>query len=283
MIMVGELPPIPSSGALSKKQDKERRNATRHSFDEGWRLKLPKLKESDRTRSEPLLFQHEENLASEKSKRKKLGRSLAERLGSILAKTKNRSTMIKKGSNYSKFGPIQKTNNAEKATGVKLRTGGKFGECDPKPKTLEPIVIEEPFSIRKKIEQFRKWHEEQAKSRLSKHSPENRESYKSKSEVKQESICSKKPLVNLAEERLQAKKEDPGRAESPPARVDLAEIERISSAKTWRTFRDVNDSYAYSDVKLYIRENKLLPPDKESWILNWVKDVHITTEIPEET
>ncbi len=38
--------------------------------------------------------------------------------------------------------------------------------------------------------------------------------------------------------------------------------------------RDVNDSYAYTNVKQYIEENDLMPPDKLVTIKKWVKEVN---------
>ena len=39
--------------------------------------------------------------------------------------------------------------------------------------------------------------------------------------------------------------------------------------------RDVNDSYAYTDVKQYIEENDLMPPEKAESIKRWIKDVNM--------
>jgi hypothetical protein len=38
--------------------------------------------------------------------------------------------------------------------------------------------------------------------------------------------------------------------------------------------RDVNDSYAYTNVKQYIEENDLMPPEKLVTIKKWVKEVN---------
>lgn len=38
--------------------------------------------------------------------------------------------------------------------------------------------------------------------------------------------------------------------------------------------RDVNDSYAYTNVQQYIEENELMPPDKHQSIKKWVKEVN---------
>ncbi len=38
--------------------------------------------------------------------------------------------------------------------------------------------------------------------------------------------------------------------------------------------RDVNDSYAYTNVQQYIEENDLMPPEKAQSIKKWVKEVN---------
>jgi hypothetical protein len=48
------------------------------------------------------------------------------------------------------------------------------------------------------------------------------------------------------------------------------EVERSPSEQTWRTWRDVNDSYAYSDVRKYIKDNELMGSEKEEWIAMFV-------------
>ena len=54
-------------------------------------------------------------------------------------------------------------------------------------------------------------------------------------------------------------------------------LERERTIKTWRTWRNINDSYAYSDVSKYIEENELLPEDKEKRISQWIDDVYDAT------
>ena len=48
---------------------------------------------------------------------------------------------------------------------------------------------------------------------------------------------------------------------------------RKQSAKSWKTWRNVNESYAYDDVKKYIAENELMDKEKLKWIKGWVKGV----------
>jgi hypothetical protein len=63
------------------------------------------------------------------------------------------------------------------------------------------------------------------------------------------------------------------RPESPPARIPSEIRERVHSAKTWQTWRDINQSDAYNDVKRYIKDNDLLGGDKEKHIRDWLARV----------
>jgi hypothetical protein len=56
-----------------------------------------------------------------------------------------------------------------------------------------------------------------------------------------------------------------------------------ASAKTWRTWRGVDNSCAYQDVKQYIEDNELMPDTKEKMIRDWIHEVdrHMT-DIQEE-
>ncbi|XP_013418003.1 uncharacterized protein LOC106179050 [Lingula anatina] len=51
------------------------------------------------------------------------------------------------------------------------------------------------------------------------------------------------------------------------------------SAGTWRTWRDVNESDAYNDVKKYIIDNDLMNAEKEQWISSWVNSVDVAREV----
>ncbi|CAF1351155.1 unnamed protein product [Didymodactylos carnosus] len=57
-----------------------------------------------------------------------------------------------------------------------------------------------------------------------------------------------------------------------PTNINTRENERIQSAVSYKS-RDPNVSYAYTDVKKYIEENDLMPPEKEQVIRNWIQDV----------
>jgi hypothetical protein len=47
-----------------------------------------------------------------------------------------------------------------------------------------------------------------------------------------------------------------------------------SNSKLSHVSRDVNDSYAYTNVQQYIEENELMPPEKSQSIKKWIKDVN---------
>ena len=47
-----------------------------------------------------------------------------------------------------------------------------------------------------------------------------------------------------------------------------------SPSKLSHVTRDVNDSYAYTNVQQYIEENDLMPPEKAHTIKKWVREVN---------
>ena len=47
--------------------------------------------------------------------------------------------------------------------------------------------------------------------------------------------------------------------------------------------RNVNDSYAYNDVKKYIDENDLMPPEKAEFIKTWINEVNLFIKDLEQT
>jgi hypothetical protein len=184
---------------------------------------------------------------------------------------------------------------------------------------------EEPFSVRRKIEQFRKWHEEQYTEKLNKlkvdnekDKPVNKASATRESHVKNHmSISMEFDFARMLEENAKNSVHAPppsaskdgtthrrnSRSKKLDASRDLVSVPssrpphastttttttkdsnnndkskgshaaRCKSGGTWRTWRDVNDSYAYNDVKMYIEENELLPPDRVTWIHSWLGDV----------
>ncbi|XP_050403621.1 uncharacterized protein LOC126819534 [Patella vulgata] len=147
---------------------------------------------------------------------------------------------------------------------------------------LKPF--DEPFSIRRKIEQFKRWHEEQYLQKLQK--------LKQETEIK---IDIPKPRASLDKDVPKLKMSDKEGPLLPKTENDnlnsgdevdsgngsafnLSSImksttSRHKSAKTWKTWRDVNDSYAYTDVTKYIEDNELMTPEKETWIKEWADEV----------
>ena len=149
----------------------------------------------------------------------------------------------------------------------------------------------ESFSIRKKIEQFRKWHEEQYREKIKKLKQEvdhqyDIEQHKVARQVAglRETPTSKNDhSVNIEHEHINV-----DRLSSPKSQEKMDEDRepintmsassdvkpRTESARTWRTWRQVNDSYAYNDVKKYIKDNELMDPEKELWIKKWIIEVN---------
>ena len=60
------------------------------------------------------------------------------------------------------------------------------------------------------------------------------------------------------------------RAESPPAPIPDELLQRQYSARTWRSWRHHDDSYAYDDVDRYIEENELMDDEKMYHIRQWI-------------
>ena len=68
----------------------------------------------------------------------------------------------------------------------------------------------------------------------------------------------------------------------PPQKSSTMTVKRHESAKSYIS-RDINDSYAYNDVKKYIDENDLMPPDRAEFIKLWIKDVNMCLKELEQT
>ena len=73
------------------------------------------------------------------------------------------------------------------------------------------------------------------------------------------------------------------RTGSPPAPLpDGFLLDREKTMITWKTWRNVNESYAYCDVNKYIEDNELLPEEKEKRIYEWIDDVfNATINVPQ--
>ena len=154
-----------------------------------------------------------------------------------------------------------------------------------------------------KVEMYKQWHEEQSRKRVKRQVNQNEVTkdavrlatmYREKYNVndirgKQQSRAREGTLPKMggrnppgnrsnapsriAESTTQNKGQMGPRPESPPAAIPEELKNRIYSAKTWKTWRDINTSYAYVDVKEYIEDNELMDEEKEEWIKDWIMDV----------
>lgn len=145
---------------------------------------------------------------------------------------------------------------------------------------------DESFSIRKKIEQFRRWHEEQYREKIKKLKQEVDHQFEAE-HVKVsrqvggaliETPTSKndmsvtdndKEVFNGSQEKM-----DDDKDTLALASANENSKPRSGSARTWRTWRHVNDSYAYTDVQKYIKENELMDDEKAGWIKKWILEVN---------
>ena len=147
---------------------------------------------------------------------------------------------------------------------------------------------EEPFSIRRKIEQFRKWHEEQYTDKLKKLKGEAEKEQRANTpqrtpRLKSVEIDFTKILEENMKNTSKTTKRDDQKDRKGNKLIELEDTQpshdkrgrtaRCKSSGTWRTWRDVNDSYAYDNVTKYIEENELLPQERVDWINSWLGDV----------
>ena len=171
----------------------------------------------------------------------------------------------------------------------------------------------ETFSIRKKIEQFRRWHEEQYKEKLKKLKedidnqfeaeprPKTKRSPKTKKLTSNEKYASiengdnnekenhpkaekdrklvQKDSVTSPEETISHSDKQPMDVQES---VENQTDDKSVSEQTWHTWRDVNDSYAYNDVNKYIVDNELMNSEKSEWIHDWIIDVEKALGEPDE-
>ena len=155
---------------------------------------------------------------------------------------------------------------------------------------------EEPFSIRKKIEQFRKWHEEHYKDKLKKLKQEVDNQYEAEHRKLQKSRLGESPgeteisadkMGRNNEKRFLKRDKDltlqnMSSSEQTPTVNGAEHMDApTTSEATWHTWRDVDDSYAYNDVKQYIEENELMGKEKEDWIKQWIIDVETALQQPD--
>ena len=169
--------------------------------------------------------------------------------------------------------------------------------------TASGEIIQTSFNIREKIEQFREWHEKECKNKLD-HLKQNnhkdverlpaidRETkgklvHKNTREENNESRTTNKRIstgTKLPQDGKTESKDSALGSPQPSESVNRAfkqkakqphdkrtnNAVRKSSAKSWKTWRGVNDSYAYDDVYSYIKDNDLMTKDKETWIHSWL-------------
>ncbi|RUS89398.1 hypothetical protein EGW08_002835, partial [Elysia chlorotica] len=203
--------------------------------------------------------------------------------------------------------PNHTKNNLNNASNIKNNTRDPAGKTRQKKdsittaKSLPKIAPpEEPFSIRRKIEQFRKWHEEQYVDKLARFEPDaatggaasaSREGLRGASygNPPNPGSIGLVDYTKVLEGRIAAGLDSTNDANVTAALVgatgsgigasrsyqDAATSNKTRpvSAATWKTWRDVNTSDAYKDVKKYIRDNDLMDEEREAWIKSWIADV----------
>ncbi|CAL1547282.1 unnamed protein product [Lymnaea stagnalis] len=170
----------------------------------------------------------------------------------------------------------------------------------------------EPFSIRSKIEQFRKWHEDQFMEKLTRlkletgsgngfHEPTPNSLPHSGTEITKiiETSCVESgpkatPVGDDIESSQHISLTDTQNplADTPmgdgvfgsvvdrdiytnlenDATSDQHPVRPVTSV-TWKTWRDVNVSDAYCNVDKYIRDNDLMDEEREQWIRVWITNV----------
>jgi hypothetical protein len=164
---------------------------------------------------------------------------------------------------------------------------GLYKRAERKQRDTSRGKADESFSIRKKIEQFRRWHEEQYREKIKKLKQEVdhqfeaehnrisrqvgtfRETPTSKNEMSVTLDVEKVPS-EVSQEKMEQDKSTP----NPMSLTNETSKPRSGSARTWRTWRNVNDSYAYNDVQKYIQENELMDDEKSLWIKKWIIEVN---------
>lgn len=147
----------------------------------------------------------------------------------------------------------------------------------------------ESFSIRKKIEQFRRWHEEQYREKIKKLKQEVDHQYDVENHKLSRQVAGvRETPTSKNDHSVTIDHEIVDRGSSPKSQERMEEDRepvnglsattdtkpRTESARTWKTWRQVNDSYAYNDVKKYIKDNELMDAEKELWIKKWIIEVN---------
>ncbi|XP_059179590.1 uncharacterized protein LOC131958521 [Physella acuta] len=147
---------------------------------------------------------------------------------------------------------------------------------------------EEPFSIRRKIEQFRKWHEEHYTDKLNlmrldanNSNSVNKTSTKTFPGVDFTKVLEQSITQNRKEETIENKTDKNNNSKF----VDITQRGLVThirlrpeTTSTWKTWRGVNESYAYTNVDTYIRDNELMDEERKEWIQLWLRDVNLAME-----
>lgn len=147
---------------------------------------------------------------------------------------------------------------------------------------------EEPFSIRRKIEQFRKWHEEHYTDKLKHMRLEaNNSNGVNKTSTKMfPGVDFTKVLEqSITQSRKEETNEDKIDKNNNSKFVDIAQRGLVThirlrpeTTSTWKTWRGINESYAYNNVDAYIRDNDLMDEERKEWIQLWLRDVNLAME-----
>ena len=163
---------------------------------------------------------------------------------------------------------------------------GLYKRADRKQRDSGRAKADESFSIRKKIEQFRRWHEEQNREKIKKLKQEVDHQFEAEHiKVSRQVGGPLRDTPTSKNDWSYTDNEKDNSNESPEKMDDDKEIlaivsandnlkPRSGSARTWRTWRNANDSYAYTDVHKYIKENELMDDEKAVWIKKWILEVN---------
>ncbi|CAD5119997.1 DgyrCDS8579 [Dimorphilus gyrociliatus] len=137
-------------------------------------------------------------------------------------------------------------------------------------------------NLQERIEKFKKWHEGFYIEKLSQLMPEEEPLEKEeKAQVQHYRYTTHTHLHPIAyTERLDEQiiwEKSKAEVESPHPGPNIREIPP-PSAGTWKTWRGVDDSYAYTNARSYISEQNLMPPEKEKRIQFWLDKVEENRE-----
>lgn len=149
---------------------------------------------------------------------------------------------------------------------------GLYRRSERRPKEVTKGRTDESFSIRKKIEQFRKWHEEQYREKIKKLKQEVDHQFEAEHSKMNRQVGNVRETPTSKTQSINVDSDKNEKAPSEKATSsDRMEEDKVTpnnstgndtskprneSARTWRTWRNVNESYAYNDVNKYIQEDR---------------------------